>query len=82
MNVSSYIVLIRFINHLQAMLQPRILEFAKVMFSQVSVCQQRGGGVRGCQGVCVVARGCAWLAGGMHGVELLVNKPLLNIAGM
>ena len=30
------------------------------------------GGVRGCEGACVVARGCAWLwgacmVGGMHG---------------
>ena len=52
-------------------------KFAKVMFSQVSVCPQGGrawllpGGVRGCsQGGCVVAPrgGHVWLlGGGMHG---------------
>ena len=38
------------------------MKFAKVMFLQVSVCH--GGGMHGCGGVCVVARGCVWLPGG------------------
>ena len=28
-----------------------------------------GGGVRGSEGVCVVAGGCAWLRGGVHGCQ-------------
>ena len=41
-------------------------KFAKVMFLQVSVCPQGGGGMRGCQGG-MHGWGCAWLLGGMHG---------------
>ena len=49
---------------------PAATKVAKVMFLQVFVCQQEGGGVRGCWGhawllggVCVVAGGHVWLLG-------------------
>ena len=35
-------------------------KFAKVMFLQVSVCPRGRGGVHGCRGACVVARGHVW----------------------
>ena len=51
---------------------PAATKVAKVMFLQVFVCQQGGGGVRGCWGhawllggVCVVAGGHVWLLGGV-----------------
>ena len=51
----------------------RQTKFAKVMFSQVSVCPQGGGGVRGCRGYAWLVGGVcgcgghAWLWGGVHG---------------